>query len=163
MRALTDSRRHHVFYDLTTLEEFSRELGFSSSFAAPDELEVSITESVALVFQNLPDEEDTIIGFKGTPWHSHGKLMLMLDKASCVELDELDILQGIKNGDIVIGERYLNNMIEDRWLAHNKEPVDVRYIQAGEEIRIWRLAEQQMEAAGKVLKKYHNALHELAK
>jgi hypothetical protein len=124
---------------------------------------VSITEAVVLVFQNLPDEEDTVIGFKGTPWHSHGKLMLMLDEASCVELDELDVLQGIKDWDIVIGERYLNGMIEDRWLAHKKEAIDIRYIEAGEEIRIWRPAEQQMEVAGKVLKKYRHALHELAK
>ena len=152
-----------MYYDLPTLDDFARELGFPSSFVDPDRLEVSITEAVVLVFQNLPDEEDTILGFKGTPWHSHGKLMLMLDEASCVEFDELDILQGIKDGDIVVGERYLNTMIQDRWLAHKKEAVDVRYIEAGEEIRTWRLAEQQMEVAGTVLKKYRHALHALAK
>ena len=88
---------------------------------------------------NLPDEEDTLIGFKGTPWHTHGKLMLMLGDKSYDEFDEVSILRGIKSSDILINERYLNNTLDDRWLVHKNEKVDVQYLQPGEEIRIRRM------------------------
>jgi len=129
-----------MYYDLNTLGELSRELGFPSLVGRSQDLQVSISAGVVLVFQNLPDKEDTIIGFEGTPWHSHGTLILAVGDASYAEFDELDILQGIDNGDIAIGERYLNNVLEDRWLMHRNEAVDVSFIQAGEEVRIWRRA-----------------------
>ncbi len=129
-----------IYYDLETLEAFSCELGFTPSRTSSDDLEVLLRDGVTLVFRNLRGEEDTLVGFKGTPWHSHGKLMLMFDDASYAEFDELDILQGLKNGDIMIGEQYLNHALEDRWLVHQQEKVDIRHMQPGEEMRIWRMA-----------------------
>ena len=80
------------------------------------------------------------MGFKGTSWHSHGKLTLMLNETAYTELDELDILQGLKAGDLLILEQYRDQTLHERWLAHKKEKIDVQYIQANEEIRIRRVA-----------------------
>ncbi|MDH3918440.1 MAG: hypothetical protein OEU25_09675 [Rhodospirillales bacterium] len=129
-----------MYYDLDILEELSKELGFPSSRSAPDALEVAILEGVSLEFHNLRDAEDTLAGFSGTQWHFHGKIMLMTGDATYVELDELEILQGIKSGAVLVAEQYLNGTLNDRWLAHKDEKVDVQYIAPGEEIRFRRLA-----------------------
>ncbi len=64
----------------------------------------------------------------------------MLDESHYIELYELEILGGIKSGDIVINERYLESKLNDRWLSHKNEKIDVQYIQPDEEMRIRRLA-----------------------
>jgi hypothetical protein len=131
------------YYDLETLEALSHELNFVCSRISSetsDVLEISLSEQIILEFHNLHAQEDTVMGFKGTSWHSHGKLMLMRDEAAYAELDELDILQGLKAGDLLILEQYLDHTLHDRWLAHKKDKIDVQYIQANEEIRIRRTA-----------------------
>jgi len=125
-----------MYYDLDSLEKLSNKLGFAASRISPDTLEISVKDNVILVFMNLFDEKDTLIGFKGTPWHAHGKVMLMRDEESYVTLDEQDVLQGIKTGDILIVEQYRDTILADRWLAHQEEKIDVRFTQPGEEIRI---------------------------
>ncbi|MEZ4712687.1 MAG: hypothetical protein R3A44_36205 [Caldilineaceae bacterium] len=127
-----------MYYDLDALMELSDELGFNPCRMSHDVLEVIISDGIILCFENLRDKEDTMFGFKGTSWHSHGKLVLMVDNISFVELDELDILMGLKNGDLLIIERYLNERLEDRWLSHQRHAVNVEYMQIGEEIRIRR-------------------------
>jgi hypothetical protein len=129
-----------MYYELDELDELCREIGFTSSRTSSDVLEVSIVDDAVLLFQNLRDEEDTAIGFKGTAWHSHDKLFLMLDKSQYCEVDVFEILKGLKSGDILIIERYKNNVLDDRWLAHKNENVDVQYIEPGAEMRVRRLA-----------------------
>jgi hypothetical protein len=131
-----------MYYDLDLLEEYCEELGFSSARSTPDSLKVKILEGIDLEFHNLRDTEDTIAGFKGTPSHWHGPATLNISDATYVELDELDIVKGLKGGDIVIVERYLNGHLKDRWIAHKAEKMDVQYIEAGEEIRIHRLPQR---------------------
>jgi len=129
-----------MYYDLDSLEELSAELGFRTSKPSADVLEIALLEGVTLEFHNLRDAEDTMVGFSGGQWHSHGKLMLMSGDKTYVELDEFDILDRIKSGAVLIAERYLNGTLTDRWLAHKDEKVDVEYIEPGEEICIRRLA-----------------------
>ncbi len=129
-----------MYYDLDILEELSHELGFASNRISSDNLEITLVDDIVLVYRNLRDEEDTVSGIKGTPSHTHGKLILMTGDSTYIELDELDVLQGINNGDILINERYINKELSDRWLSHKKEKMDLKYIQPGEELRIRRLA-----------------------
>ena len=79
MESQLDSVR---YYDLDALQEWSEELGFSCSRLSHDELGVSVEPDVLLIFQNLRDDEDTMLGFGGTSWHSHGPLTLMLQDGS---------------------------------------------------------------------------------
>jgi hypothetical protein len=65
--------------------------------------------------------------------------MLMTSESTCIELNEREIAQGILSGEIVILSRYLSNKLEDRWLAHKAEKINVRYIAPGEAIHIERL------------------------
>jgi len=128
-----------MYYDLEIIEEYSGELGFSFSRPTPDSLKVEMLEGIFLEFQNLRDEEDTAAGFSGTPSHWHGKLTVNTSDSTYIELDELDVLRGLRCGDLLIVERYLNGSLSDRWVAHKKESLDVQYIEPGEEMRIRRL------------------------
>ena len=128
-----------MYYDLDTLQDLCAELGFSYSRLSPDELDVLIEPAVPLVFQNLRNEEDTILGFRGTSWHSHGTVILNRRDATCIDLDELDIVQNLKDGNVVIVEMYVAAELRDRWLAHREEKPDLQYMTPGEEIRIRRL------------------------
>lgn len=128
-----------MYYDLDLLEEYCEELGFSSVRPSPDSLKVKILEGIDLEFHNLRDAEDMIAGFNGMPSHWHGHAILNIRDAMYVELDELDIVKGLRCGDVVIVEQYLKGDLKDRWIAHKDEKLDVQYIEPGEEVRIRRL------------------------
>jgi hypothetical protein len=128
-----------MYYDLDILEEYSGELGFSVSRPSPDSLKIEMLEGIVLEFQNLRKDEDTVAGFIGTPTHWHGKLTVNTSGSTYVELDELDVVRGLRSGELLIVERYLNGSLSDRWVAHKKESLDVQYVEPGEEMRILRL------------------------
>jgi hypothetical protein len=48
-------------------------------------------------------------------------------------------LSALKSGEVVIVEQFLNSTLEDRWMQHKLEPLDLRYIAEGEELRVHRL------------------------
>lgn len=108
-----------MYYDLDTLQELSGELGFSCSRPSPDELEVLIESNVPLVFQNLRREEDTLIGFRGTGWHSHGRLMLMRDE-----------LMVRMRAESVVGPTVLGDDIQRRLALHQQKLALYRDIEA---------------------------------
>lgn len=126
-------------YDLDKLNRHCDALGFTATRESVDALKVTIWDGVTLAFLNLVEESDTLIGFEGTQWHTHGNMILMLDQANYVELSECELLTGIKDGDIVVVERFVDSQLEDRWVAHKLEPFDIEYIEPGEELRIRRL------------------------
>jgi len=126
--------------NLNALEELSRDFGFVTSRESDGVLKVLLAEGVVLVFQNLPNEQETLIGFDGTPWHTHGGVTLMLDKEHYLELDGGELLLAIHEGDVVIVEQLINGALEDRWVSHKAEPADIKYIQPGEELRFRRLS-----------------------
>lgn len=128
-----------MYYDLDIIEEHCEELGFPSRRASSDSVNVQIREGVTLEFHNLRDTEDTLVGFSGTPFHFHGKATLNTGDSTYVELDELDVLKGIRSGEILIVEQHINGSLNDRWIAHKHEKIDVKYIEPGEEMRIYRL------------------------
>jgi hypothetical protein len=132
------------YYDLDTLEELARELGFHPSRTSPDELRVPILEGV-LAFQNLRPKEETLAGFVNADglfyqhWHTSTPL-LREDEAGYVELVELDVLLGLRNGDILVRELYLNGKLMDQGLVNSREKQSLQDMIQGEELRIWRVA-----------------------
>lgn len=127
-------------YRLDELAKLASEMGLESSRVDAHRLDVRLAPDSVLSFSNLVDENDTLVGFDGTPWHSHGIVQFMTGGSTYVECDELDILSGLGNGALVIVSQFLRGELKDRWLAHKDEPLDLRYMEAGEELRVARLA-----------------------
>ena len=57
-----------------------------------------------------------------------------------IECDELDIIIGLGSGELIIVSRFLQSKLTDRWIMHKNEPLDLKYIEPGEELNICRLA-----------------------
>ena len=130
-------------YRLNELEELARELGLLTQRVDADRLVVMLDEGCSLAFSNLPEQDDTFVGFDGTPWHSHGVVQFSTGEATYVECDEFDILVGLTSGELVVVSQFLDEQLSDRWLAHKQEALDLRYMQQGEEIRVLCLSRRK--------------------
>ena len=127
-------------YRLNKIAELCSEIGLKTDMPDKNRIDVSIREDCVLSFLNLVDENDTLVGFDGTPWHSHDKIYFMTGSNAYIECDELDIIIGLVSGELLIVSRYLESTLADRWIMHKNEPLDLKYFDAGEELRICRLA-----------------------
>jgi len=101
-----------------------------------DEIEITLAPDCFLQFANLPDEDDTYVGFKGTPWHSHGNVMFMTSTNTCIECSEIEIIELIAAGILLIVTQLQAGELKDRWLSHREEPLDLRDLQPNDELRI---------------------------
>lgn len=127
-----------MLYRLDELAKIAAELGLTARRVDADRIDIVIDDARVLAFCNLP-ENDTLVGFDGTPWHSHGVVVFGTGDATYTEYDEIEILIALGTGELVIVTSYVDGKLRDRWLAHRREALDLRYIQPGEEIRVSRL------------------------
>lgn len=128
-----------MVYRLDALAKLARELGLASERVNADRLDVIIHDGCRLAFCNLPGEGDTLVGFDGTPWHSHGIVSFLAGSPQYVECDELDILIGLGSGDLLVVSQFIDGDLKDRWIEHRAEPFDLKYVQPNEELRVFRL------------------------
>ncbi len=124
--------------DLETISECVRDIGFSILCKKPNHIEIEISKGIIFIFENIEEDDDNVFGFQGTPWHSHDKLTLNTNDNLYIELNDIDIFAGIKDGDILLCEQFVHGVLTDRWLKHKNERDDNKFIEAGEEIRIRR-------------------------
>jgi hypothetical protein len=129
-----------VRYRLEELALAASEAGFAPRRSDLNCLEIPIAQAVVLVFANLVDEADTLVGFDGTPWHSHGVVQFMTGSDSYVECDELELLAGLTSGDLLVVSLYRGDTLCDRWIAHRLDASDLRDIEAGDALHFLCLA-----------------------
>jgi hypothetical protein len=125
-------------YDFQLIQDFCRESGLRSSVVSNELLEIDLGEDAVLCFQNAASDEDCAFGFKGTPWHIHDDLMFADARGNFVEMNYLDVLSALKEGKVLVAERWQARRITDRWLVHCEYNDELKYMEQGEEIRIWR-------------------------
>jgi len=127
-------------YDLKLIHELCQELGLRSRFRTDDLLAIELSEDCALVFQNAEREEDCLVAFDGTPWHTHDVFLFSDGRGYYTEMDYLDVVSGLKDGRILVCERWLESRLIDRWLIHRDFNDEFKYMDAGEEVRVCRPA-----------------------
>jgi hypothetical protein len=95
-------------YDLALIREFCREIGLPAR-TGDQCVEVDLGQGALLCFQNAAREEDCLIGFLDTPWHTHDNLMFADARGNTIELDYLDLLTGLTEGRVLVceGERII--------------------------------------------------------
>lgn len=126
-----------MHYRLDELATLARELNLPTRRVDSYRLDVTIENGCVLAFCNLPTENDTLVGFDGTPWHSHGVVQFLTGDATYVDCDELAILVGLGTGELVVVSRARDGQLCDRWIAHRNERLDLQHIQPGEELRVF--------------------------
>ena len=128
-----------MLYRLDELAKLAAELGFEARRVDGDRLDVVIDDAV-LAFCNLSKDADSLVGFDGTPWHSHDRVQFMTGQNSYLECDELEILIGLRSGELMIVSELVRGVLRDRWITHRDEPLELRYIEPGDELRVRRVA-----------------------
>ena len=91
-----------------------------------------------LEFANDFAGEDTMIGFGGTPWHTHGCLGVVIGENLYVEYDEVEVMHAIARGELVLRSSWRGEELLDRWIAHHTEPLPDQYTPEDEHVREWR-------------------------
>ena len=125
-------------YDLRLIHELCGELNLRSSIVADDFLEVDLGGDAVLCFVNSEDDKDCLIGFKGTPWHAHDDFVFTDQRGYVTQLNYLDVLTGLREGKVLVCERWRSASLADRWLVHSEFNDELNYMQEGDEIRIWK-------------------------
>ncbi len=127
-------------YDINLIHELCREIGLSSRIDADQRVEVDLGQGAVLSFQNSEKEEDCLIGFLGTPWHTHDDLMFTDTRGNYAELEYLDLVIGLKEGRVLICELLVQDRVVDRWLTHRDYNNESKYMEEGEQIVVRRAA-----------------------
>ena len=138
-----------MILDLRSISECVKDIGFTILHEKSNCLDIEIAEGIIFTFKNMEEVNDNAFGFKDTPWHSHDKLLLNTKGNEYVELNDIEIIAGIRDGDILLCEQYLNGILSDRWLRHKDEKYDNKFIEAGEEIRISRYPFHSLSGNGR--------------
>src|SRR5262245_3142527 len=118
-------------YDIDLIHQLCREVGLSVRVAA-ERVEVDLGQNAVLCFQNAEADEDCLIGFLGTPWHTHGDLMFTGARGHYIELDYLDLVVALKEGRVLVCERLVDGRVADRWLIHRDYNDEFKYVEEGE-------------------------------
>lgn len=125
--------------DLGMVAQLATEVGLVVRDVPPDEVQLVLGPDEILIFRNLADTSDCVIGFDGSGWHFHGDLQCADRHGYNVELSYLDIITGLGSGTVLDCERVVDGQPGARWLVHRDYVDEFRYMDAGEEIRVRRI------------------------
>ena len=142
-------------YDLDFLQAFCLEIGLAAQRPGGDVLDVDLGGGAILTFLNAECDADCLMGFSGTPWHTHGGMMFHDPRGNYIEVDVLGLLCGLKDGQVLICERAMNGRLVDRELIHGKFNVELSDMLAGEQLAIRRAETLSGEVASTVNKSHH--------
>jgi hypothetical protein len=131
-----------MLYDLELINQLSQEIGFSTVIQSAMLVKIQLSPDMALCFQNSEKDEDCLVGFEGTSWHTHNDFMFSNAQGMFVELNYLDIISGLNDGQVLVCERLSSGKLADRWLIHrdyNDFNDEFKYMSAGEELKVIRV------------------------
>ena len=136
-------------YDLSLIYELCQEIGLSARLH-PDRVTVDVGRGAVLCFQNAEREEDCLIGFLDTPWHTHDDLSFVDARGYYIELNNyLDVVVGLMEGRLLICERVVDGRIIDRWLVHSEFNDEFRSLDQVEQIVVRRAVVHPVKTSGR--------------
>lgn len=130
-------------YDLDAIEADCRSYGLSCDRISLDELRVRFGEDCELCIANTESGADTYLGFSDGSWHTHGDAVFMTGADTYVELSPLQVIDGLRTGVLLIGSRYFQGELKDRWIFHRSEKQDFQYFEPEESVVIVSLGKIQ--------------------
>jgi hypothetical protein len=128
-----------VRYDLNLIHQLCGEIGLSGRIDG-DQAQIDLGQGAVLCFLNAERDEDCRIEFLGTPWHVHDDLMFADGRGNYVELDYLNLVTGLKDGQVLVCERLQRGRVADRSLVHRDYNDELKYMEEGEQIIIRRVS-----------------------
>lgn len=130
-----------MHFRLDLILETAALLGFNASKPSADRVLVLVA-GATLEFLNDPAGEDTLLGFEGTAWHTHGSLVVVSGGNRLAEYDEAEVLHALANGELVVRSSWKDGALLDRWISHYTEALRDATSPSDEEVREWRANER---------------------
>jgi hypothetical protein len=128
-----------MIYNLFEIERISTTIGFPCTVQVSDQRAlVVLREQVTLCFQNSDHEGDCFVAFLGTPWHTHDALIFSGQEGRYVDVQPYELLPLLAEGRVLVKEEWQDGQIVDRSLIHADYNDELKYIDSGEELRIYR-------------------------
>jgi hypothetical protein len=129
-----------VSYDLDLVETLSENLVRIGFLREADRVEIEFQPGMVLCFVNHPRDPESLIGFKGTPWHVHGAFKFMDKDYNYIEMDYGDMILGLTEGTVLVCERWHQGQLINRWLTHIEYSDEFGNLKYTDELRFKRLA-----------------------
>ena len=127
-------------YDLERAHRLCGQIGLRSGMSSADELTIELAEGVKLIFRNDERDDDCLVGFSGTPSHTHGDFTFVDGRGNYLEMGYLDVIAGLADGRILVCERSTSGALADRWLIHRDCNDEFKHMEPGEQLSVWRPA-----------------------
>ena len=129
-------------YDLGTILQLCEELGLSAIMRSDQRIDIGLGQGVTLYFQNADRDEDCLMGFLDVAWHTHGDVLFADAHGNSIELNYLDVLVGLSDGQVLVCELQSGGRAVDRLLIHSKYSDEFRHLRLDEQIVVRRAAIQ---------------------
>ena len=122
-------------FDITLIKESSQEFKFPILEQSEKSISIQLKKGLILVFENLTEEDDTIIYFKSdsSQWHTHAD-MFINDEVPDVELVPYEIMKDLCSGDLLVSKHYYKNGVVEVKLEYPDFIGTLSYVDPGEEI-----------------------------
>ena len=127
-------------YDIKLIYDLCKELGLRGRMKSDKEIEIESRDGAILRFQNDERDEDCLVGFDGTPWHTHDDFIFVDSQSHYVEMDYMDVVAGLKDGRILVCELWQTGQLKDRWLIHRDHNNEFDHMDEHDEIRVRRFS-----------------------
>jgi len=128
--------------DVRQIHELCIDIGLASTMRSPEELAIELANGVVLRFCNSDKEDDCLVQFEGTSWHRHGDFIFVDSHGHETDMSCLDVVTGLAEGRILVCEKWQRGELVDRWLDHQDYVGPFRFMQEGDEVKIWRVSRQ---------------------
>ena len=132
-------------YDLDAIRDLCREIGLSGKLVTEEHIEIDLGGGAVLYFQNADREEDCLMGFLDVPWHTHDDILFADAQGNSIEFDYLDLLVGLKEGQVLVCEIQKEARVVDRSLIHSKYNDEFRYLEEGAQVIVRRATASRPE------------------
>ena len=127
-------------YDLEAIEAECAAQQLACQRVSEHEVEITLEPNCVLYFANLIEEDDTMIGFKDTPWHSHDDLTVMTSVDTSAEFSPVEVIKLLSGGVLLVVSQWIDGILHDRWLTHRDDRLDLKYLDPNEELRVRQMA-----------------------
>ncbi len=126
-------------YDFLFITDYFKDYNVTIENNNNEFLEITLEKGTTICFHNAENENDSLIVFIGGLWHCHDDLIFSDINGFYTELNYIDFLSEIINGNILICSRYVDGKIIDIYPLHKDYFNEFKYMQSGEELRIKKL------------------------
>ena len=125
-------------YDIRRIYQACLDLGLAAQSVSDQSIEINLGHGAVLLFQNDDQDEDCLMGFQDTPWHTHDDLMFADARGNYVELNYLDLLRALREGLVLICELRTDGILVDRSLIHSEYNDEFRFLRQGDQVSVRR-------------------------